>query len=173
MRKDPDEADWGKDRFKAWWRFLGGEWLEDWVAEQIRTIGLPEVTDKDVSVGVTCTRSGTDREFEVDVAVLRGQRSYFVSCTTDASLGLCKSKAFEIAARSRQMGGDLARSALVCLLHGKDGNGKFIDQLRADIADVWGSSNTAHSFSDWMILRDWAGLNGSPNLSELKKWLDS
>ena len=170
--KVPGEAGWGKDQFKAWWRFLGGEWLEDWVAGQIRTIDLPEVTNKDISVGVTCTRTETGREFEVDVAVLRGQRSYFLACTTDTSLGLCKFKAFEITARSRQMGGDLARSALVCLLHGQDGKGKFIDQIRADIADVWGSSNATRIFG-LDDLRDWAGHNGSPSLGELKSWLDS
>ncbi len=170
--KAPDGAGWGKDRFKAWWRFLGGEWLEDWVKGQIQSLDLPGVTDKDISVGVMCTRTGTDREFEVDVAVLRGQRSYFLSCTTDTSLGLCKSKAFEIAARSRQMGGDLARSALVCLLHGEDKRGPFVDQLRADVDDVWGSSNPTRIFG-LEDARTWSGHYGSPDLGSLKQWLES
>lgn len=172
IAKVPTTDDWSKERFKVWWRFLGGEWLEDWVARRVRDIRIAGISPSEVVAGVNCVRLKPRREFEVDAVAIRGQRSYFISCTTDQSLGMCKSKAFEIAARSRQMGGDLSRSALVCLLHGEDSNGKFVDQLRADVADVWGATNTTAIFG-LEDVRTWAGHYGSPNLDELKKWLES
>lgn len=172
IAKVPTTDDWSKERFKAWWRFLGGEWLEDWVARRVRDIEIAGISASEVVAGINCMRLEPPREFEVDVVAIRGQRSYFISCTTDVRLGLCKSKAFEIAARSRQMGGDLSRSALVCLLHGEDSEGKFVDQLRADVADVWGATNTTRVFG-LEDVRTWAGHYGSPNLDELKNWLES
>lgn len=172
VTKIPMTTGWSRDRFKAWWQCLEGKWLEDWVARRARGLAVGGAPTSEVVVGVMCVRRETGREFEVDVAAMRGQRSYLVSCTTDQTLKLCKSKAFEIAARSRQMGGDLSRSALVCLLHGEDKKGKFVDHLRADVADVWGATNTTRIFG-LEDVRTWAGQYGPPNLDSLKDWLQS
>jgi len=168
----PESADWERGLFKVWWSFLGGEWLEEWVAILIRGLQIDGISSDSVLTGIDCTRQETNREFEVDVSVIRNQRAFFVSCTTDRKLGLCKSKAFEITARSKQMGGDLARSALVCMLDGEDSNGPFVDQLQADLDDVWGASNTTKVFG-LEDLRQWAGCCGSPNIDTLKEWLES
>lgn len=151
--------------YEAWRDFIGGEWLEEWVAAQVREIGL--ANDPEITVGVNCTRDGTNRPFEVDVAVIRGQRSYFISCTTDMTRSLCKSKAMEILVRSRHMGGDLARSALVSLLPGN-----IVSELQADIADAWGSANATRVFG-LEDMKTWSGHYGSPNLGSLKEWLES
>lgn len=172
VAKVPETDDWSKERFKTWWRFLGGDWLEEWVAQCVGDIEIAGISASQVVAGINCIRLETGREFEVDAVAIRGQRSYFISCTTDQTLGLCKSKAFEIAARSRQMGGDLSRSALICLLHGDDSKGKFVDQLRDDVADVWGATNTTRIFG-LEDVRTWAGHYGSPNLDGLKEWLAS
>ena len=74
--------------------------------------------------------------------------------------------------RSRQLGGDLARSALVCLLHGSNNKGLYVDQLRNDIADIWVASNTPKVFG-LDDLREWAGIHGEPNLGTLQQWLES
>lgn len=74
--------------------------------------------------------------------------------------------------RSRQLGGDLARSALVCLIDGQDSQGKYIDQLRGDVASVWEAPNKPEVFG-LADLREWTGTAGSPNLDALKRWLDS
>jgi CRISPR-associated protein (Cas_Cas02710) len=163
--------------FKHWCDFLGGGWLEDWLAAQIRSLELQPASK--IEVGVRSFRSpkqdfevgvrsfpNPKQDFEVDVAVVRGHRSYFISCTTDATKALCKSKLLEIAVRSRQLGGDLARAALVCL---------FSDtaKLQQEINDVWGASNTTKVFglSD---VRDWSDIDGKqPNLTALKAWLES
>lgn len=152
-----------KSWFKHWFDFLGGGWLEDWLAEQIKNLKLQP--DPEITIGVTTVRDST-QAFEVDVAVVRGHRSYFISCTTDTTKALCKSKLLEIAVRSRQLGGDLARAALVCL------SGETA-RLQQEIDDVWGASNTTKVFglSD---VRDWSDIDGKqPNLTELKKWLES
>ncbi len=95
--------------------------------------------------------------------MVRGHRSYFISCTTDTTKALCKSKLFEIAVRSQQLGGDLARAALVCLA---DDN--TVAALHADVDDMWGASNTTRAFglSD---IRTWSECGGKqPNPYALK-----
>ncbi len=147
-----------KPEVKAWGEFVGGIWLEPWTGARVR-----ELTGLDPVVNCVASRAGA--EFEVDVALVRGCRSYFISCTTDARKYLCKSKLLEIAVRSRQLGGDLARAALVCLA-----DDPTTAALAAEIRDVWGATNTTKVFglSD---IRAWAGRNGPPNLASLREWL--
>lgn len=100
--------------YEQWCKFIGGEWLEEWLGEQIRQLALDP--EPEITVGVNAFR-GT--QLEIDVAVVSGHRSYFISCTTDTTKPICKSKLFEIAVRSRHLGGDLARAGLVCLADGR------------------------------------------------------
>jgi hypothetical protein len=162
--------DWTNARYRIWDDFVCGGWLERWVAGLISTCvnGAPGM----VEVGVHCKREPSRVEFEIDVALVRGYRLYVVSCTTDSSKALCKSKLFEVSMRARQMGGDLARSAVVCLVDGSDDKGPYVEQLRADIASVWDAPNIPRVFG-LADLREWAGVSGQPNLSTLKEWLDS
>jgi len=159
------EQDWDGNRFKAWWRFLGGGWLEVAVSAWTR-----QATGLTPSQGIYWRLKG--RRFEIDVALVRGHRLYVISCTTDNTLSLCKSKLFEVAMRARQLGGDLARSALVCLIDGQDDKGKYIDQLRDDVKSVWEAPNTPQAFG-LADLREWTGATGSPNFDTLTRWLNS
>lgn len=152
--------DWNERTFKKWCDFLGGTWLEMWCYDLIAPL------TSEVHQGVNCRRDN-DREFEIDLALVRGHRLYVISCTTDTTLGLCKSKLFEVAMRARQLGGDLARFALVSLLHGA-----HIDQLKNDVADVWEAPNPPRAFG-MDDLKDWAGIQGQANTSSLMEWLDS
>lgn len=161
------ERDWDKKTYEGWAHFLGGGWLERWCGALVR-----DIADGDkVSIGLQC-KLANGRQFEIDVALVRGHRFYVISCTTGLKISLCKSKLFEVAVRARQLGGDLARSALVCLLDGRDNKSSFIDQLRNDLADVWEAPNKPKVFglSD---LKEWAGIETRPKTIELKKWLDS
>ena len=152
--------------FKQWYKFLGGEWLEEWLGERIRGLGLQP--EPEVTVGFDAFRGDKAAQLEIDVAVIRGHRSYFISCTTDATTSVCKSKLFEVVVRSGQLGGDLARAALVCLAdHGT------VEKLQADIDDLWGATNTTRVFgiSD---LHAWSDCDGKqPNFHSLKSWLES
>ena len=113
---------------------------------------------------------------EIDVALVRNYRSYFISCTTAADKATCKQKLFEIAVRSRQLAGDLARPALVCLA-----DGGTLSELRAEVGDEPSPTGafrvrglmSVHVFG-LEDLRTWAGWQGAPpNLESLKKWLES
>jgi len=161
------EQDWNRETYEAWMKFLWGGWLEVWCGSFVRQL----VGTNEVAVGLNCKRPNA-RQFEIDVAVVRGHRLYVISCTTDDKTGLCKSKLFEVAMRARQLGGDLARSALMCLLHGNDAKGAFVDQLRNDVADVWDAPNTPQVFG-LDDLREWAGIGGRPNVDSLRRWLES
>lgn len=152
--------------YKQWYKFIGGEWLEEWLGGQIRALDLAPVPE--VTVGVNAYRGEKQAQLEVDLAVVRGHRSYFVSCTTDTRKHICKSKLFEIAVRSRQLGGDLARAALVCLA-----DDLTVSELQADVDNMWGASNTTKVFgiSD---VRAWSDCDGKPpNRNSLKEWLES
>jgi hypothetical protein len=142
-----------------------GDWLEVWTGEKVKCI-----LNKQPEIGLNCKREN-GREFEIDVVIIHGHRLYVISCTTKTNLSGCKPKLFEVAMRARQLGGDLARSALVCLLCGSDPKGAKIDQLRHDVADVWGAINTPQVFGQ-DDLKEWAGIAGKPNTNSLKKWLN-
>lgn len=162
FEKQKEKESW----FKQWYKFIGGEWLEEWLGEQIRALDLASTPE--ITVGVDVYRGEKQAQLEVDVAVVRGHRTYFASCTTDASKHICKSKLFEVAVRSRQLGGDLARAALVCLA-----DDRTVSALQADVDDVWGASNTTRVFglSD---VRAWSDCDGTqPHRHTLKAWLES
>ncbi|WP_129675885.1 Card1-like endonuclease domain-containing protein [Candidatus Chloroploca sp. Khr17] len=151
--------------FEQWYKFIGGEWLEEWLGAQIHALNLeptPEIT-----VGVNAKRGERKAQLEVDVVVMRGHRAYFISCTTDDTKPICKSKLFEVAVRSRQLGGDLARAALVCFA-----NSTTVAKLQADIDDVWGASNTTRVFG-LDDIRMWADCTTPPHQHALKTWLES
>ena len=167
LKRQIPEAHWDKDTFEKWLRFLCGEWMDVWCGALLRQI----VDGSEIIVDLNCTLAN-GRKCQIDVALVRSHRLYVVSCTTDTSLGICKSKLFEVAMRARQLGGDLARSALVCLLHGSDSNGAYVDQLRNDVADVWKAPNTPRVFGHDNLM-EWLGVNSPPNLNSLRNWLDS
>lgn len=161
------EQTWGEKQYKKWCAFLGGGWLEIWCGILVREA----LNGAEVQVGIDCKRLN-GRQFEIDVTVVRGHRLYVISCTTETKIGMCKSKLFEVAMRARQLGGDLARSALVCLLHGGDDRGPYLSQLRNDVADIWDAPNTPQVFG-LDDLREWAGTEGRPDTGSLREWLDS
>jgi hypothetical protein len=155
---------WTNKRYEKWRNFLSGTWQEMWVAYLVRQL---TTANDAVAHNVVCWRSSKQNTFEIDVAVIRGHRLYVISCTTDQDKRLCKSKLFEVALRSRQMGGDLTRSALVCLME----QSPNLDKLRDDIDSVWDAPNKPAVFG-LADQQEWAGLHGHPNLSSLKAWLD-
>lgn len=164
-----DQLSGSKERkawFKQWYGFIGGEWLEEWLEHVIKDLGL--TPNPEIVVGVNAQRGNEKANLEVDIAVVRGHRSYFISCTTDTTKPICKSKLFEVAVRSRQLGGDLARAALVCLA-----DDDIVGALRRDIDDVWGAKNTTRVFglSD---IKTWSGHDGAAaNTTGLRDWLES
>lgn len=156
-------SSWPQEKFQSWSDFLGGLWLEDWVEKRLEE--LQRETPFEVRKGLLCQKKASGRTFEVDLVILRGVRLYAISCTTSRDLALCKLKAFEVIERTRQMGGDLATSAVICPLWGS-----YLDALKADVKDEWGSNNPTKIFG-----RDdlwaWSGFGGKANLTSLRAWI--
>jgi len=139
-----------------------GDWLDLWAAARVRKAAPDAV----VEIGVNATHQG--RQFDLDVVVIRGHRLYVISCTTDETRSLCKSKLFEVAVRAQQLGGGLARSALVCLA-----DSAVTADVQQDVAASWGAWNTPKVFGR-PHLEEWLGVHsGEPNLEGVQSWLRS
>ena len=165
---------WNGKKYETWYRFLRGVWFEYWCGELVKKIA----GDGTVSIDIQCKRDDkAEREFQIDVALVRGHRLYVISCTTEAEdINICKNKLFEVGIRARQLGGDLARAAMVSLIHGKIRQKKQdvlkIDLLKGDIADLWESPNQIKAYGLDNV-RAWVGTHGDPKVHDLKQWLES
>jgi hypothetical protein len=135
---------WTNKPVERWRDFLGGEWLDVWVAHHVQAV-LP---DARVYASVNVRRDN-GRDFQVDVVAIRSHQVRVVSCTTDPTLEICKNKAFEVEIRARQLGGDLASAALACFL-----DGKHVDDVGRDIESIWDEPDVTKVFG-LGHLRDW------------------
>lgn len=165
-----------KSWFDRWTTFLKGGWLEMWVAAKIWETSVLSGSEQEPVSGFDVFRRDRRVQAEIDVAVVRNYRSYFVSCTTATDKATCKQKLFEIAVRARQLAGDLARPALACLAEGHT-----LGQLRDEVEDETAGGGAlqvpglgrVHVFG-LEDLRAWAGWGGAPpNLEGLRDWLES
>ncbi|WP_146005567.1 Card1-like endonuclease domain-containing protein [Fischerella thermalis] len=113
LEKPEHSCQWlEKPRKSCQW--LDGIWLEHYVLHQLQELsrkfpGL--INDSGMSFNVKDTKK---EKFEFDVAFVKNYQLFALSCTTDASKSLCKSKLFEAYIRAQQLGGEQARVALVC-----------------------------------------------------------
>jgi len=156
---------WTNTPFDVWRRFLAGGWLEQWTGELAAVCGLP-------SPRVSVNARWHGRSTELDVVGVRANRLYTISCTTAGDRHLPKLKLFEVALRARQLGEDLARSALVCLLDGQGGR-LGPDDLERDGRASWEAPNPPKVFG-LPHLRAWAaGGQSGAGLSALRAWVAS
>ncbi len=131
-----------KDECEKLYKLISSEWLEEAVFSTLEKIrcenqefGLTEVF-WDIN-GNSC-----ERNFQIDVMALRGYQMFIFSCTSESHLTLCKQKAFEVNYRAVQMGGEHAKSVLICL-----GDNNLNDQnpcpesLKADMAQFDAAQN--------------------------------
>lgn len=109
-----------KDSLKVTLRFFDGNWLEMYVGR----IFQEEYKEKN-NISIYCNweirkpewrNISSDAKFELDVIIIRGYQLFGISCTTDDTRSLCKSKGFEIIHRTKQIGGDEAKSILISRL---------------------------------------------------------
>lgn len=88
-------------------KWLDGIWLEEYLLCQIskhfQRSGMSFRLD-----------INNGKDFEFDVAFIKGYQLFAFSCTSSSDRSLCKAKLFEAYARGKQLGGDEARVALVC-----------------------------------------------------------
>lgn len=160
LRQIPQPG-WTNSNIKHWLKFLRGEWLEERVAATILALD-PSV---ELLTGLRAKLDG--REFECDVLFLKRYRPFLVSCTIDDRVPVCKAKLFEAALRARQLGGDLARYAVVSFMPAAG-----VAQVQRDVAAVWDSPARPRVFGI-EHLREWAGIaRTGPNLDSLRSWID-
>jgi hypothetical protein len=112
LKQFAEKCQFEKTKYACEW--LDGLWLENYVLHQVQEVdrsypGL--IDDNGMSFKV---KDAKKEKFEFDVAFTKEYQLFALSCTTDASKNLCKSKLFEAYIRARQLGGEQARTALVC-----------------------------------------------------------
>ncbi|MBK8640364.1 MAG: DUF1887 family protein [Chromatiaceae bacterium] len=99
---------------KGYCEWLEGLWLESAVFKLLQDQAA-HLRLHDLVMNLEPIRLEQSKEFEIDVIAIRGYRLFAISCTTDSTgEGILKQKLFEASIRARQMGGDEARTALVC-----------------------------------------------------------
>lgn len=105
----------------AW---LSGIWLEHYVLHQVQSMSgqFSDIHESAMSFHIDDTDNRDDRydRFEFDVAFMRDYQLFALSCTTACDKFTCKQKLFEAHLRAKQLGGDEARVALVCLNNNPD-----------------------------------------------------
>ncbi|OYD99418.1 hypothetical protein CDG77_01615 [Nostoc sp. 'Peltigera membranacea cyanobiont' 213] len=132
LKKASEKASFEKIKHLCEW--LQGNWLEHYMLQQIQEVSKanPElINDTGLSFKVRDKKKQEEKKdkFEFDVAFMKGYQLFALSCTTDASKSLCKSKLFEAYIRAQQLGGQQARVALVCCYeHPKE----LEDELKVD-----------------------------------------
>ena len=115
-------------------KFLDGLWFERYAVKALQEI--PSIT---LLQNWEIRKPGwpTNLYFELDVILLNGYQLTGISCTTDGVKSLCKSKGFEIAHRTRQIGGDEAKAVLITRLESYDK-----DKLQEELVhDTGGDKN--------------------------------
>jgi len=97
--------------------FLDGKWLELYIYKVL----TEKISDKNNAIYLNWEIKkpewkNPNQNFQLDVILLKGYQLIGISCTTSNRKDLCKSKGFEIFMRTRQIGGEEARAALVTRL---------------------------------------------------------
>ncbi len=112
--------------------FIRGQFLEEYIFSLLEST-KEKLNITDIAWNVVSRIS--ERDFELDIIVMRGCQVFVISCTTDSSVPICKGKAFEVNYRASLIGGGQAKSILVCLGHNnhKDKEDRNIQNIELDM----------------------------------------
>ena len=131
----------GFKRLESAAKWLNGLWLEEYgLLHLCNIVESLEITS--YGVGIEATKSMRQvkkkgmRKLELDLAAMYGYQLYAISCIASDRKSKCKEHLLEVFVRARQLGGDEARSALVCCLDDPMG-------LEIEVREAWfaGSRN--------------------------------
>ncbi|MBN2229984.1 MAG: hypothetical protein JW779_10400 [Candidatus Thorarchaeota archaeon] len=161
------------DLLNVWKIFLRGGWLEEWIAALIQETKVIE--KRRIHTGVEVGIVGGS--FELDVVAIHRHRAHVLSATTKSDFQASKLKLFEAMQRSKQLGGSLARAAIVVPLRKKRNNfGDLNDQVSAleqTSSEMWGLPNPPRVFG-LEDMKKWVGMRGNkPDISNLRDWLST
>lgn len=117
---------------KATVAYIRGLWLEDYVRQQIQIAATNKMPTTPEYFGQSLkARRDFEKEFELDLYLIRGYQLIGLSVTTDTTESLCKSKGFEVIHRTRQIGGD-GRMALLVTLLSDEKRDRIQKELKSD-----------------------------------------
>jgi hypothetical protein len=126
----------GFKKLKHVCKWLDGEWLEHYVLQKVKEISEEYlIHEMATSFWIGTSQNPKENKFQFDVAFMRGYQLFAISCTTDLTKSLCKSKLFEAYIRAQQLGGSEARVALVCCA-----DKKTVKALKTEITNVFNPS---------------------------------
>ncbi|RIK36177.1 MAG: hypothetical protein DCC55_28135 [Chloroflexi bacterium] len=144
------------EKFVSYSKWLNGGWLEEYTLLQIHDLaeGLG-LQDYGMNlIPFSGTRNKPLREFDLDVAAMRGYQLFAISCMVSERVDKCKEHLLEAYVRARQLGGDEARVALVCLYEEPE-------RLEREIQEEWFMDDKVRVF----------GREHLPNLKDhLREW---
>lgn len=108
----------GFDRFASAAKWFNGEWLEEYTLLHLRQ-AASELKIPHYTIGLEATKTefadeAVQRELEMDLAAIWGYQLFVISCRATDQTGTAKEHLLEAVIRARQVGGDEAKSALVC-----------------------------------------------------------
>ncbi len=131
-----------------------GTWFEEYVYDTITSgIENDKKLQKLCKKGLIVVKNNqkiqkvqSEKDFEIDVMLLNGYQVCGISCTTSSDHIKCKNRGFEIMHRTKQMGGDEARSILITCLSDDIHNDETtaFEDFYEDLKDITGSAS--HEF---------------------------
>ncbi len=96
-------------------KYMVGRWFEQYIYLLLKENLLEKGLISDLNLNIMIQSAA--KNFEIDVAMIQGYELYGVSCTTDKTQSLCKSKGFEILHRTKQIAGDNSKSILMTFMN--------------------------------------------------------
>lgn len=145
----------GFDNLNKLINWFKGDWLEHFTLHNLKQVIASRKDVLDFGMNLHC--QGDEYHFEFDVAAMRGYQLFAISCIASNQKSQCKEHLFEAYVRARQMGGDEARTALVCAYQSPA-------RLLAEIEKPWDAQGKLRVF----------GARHLPNLEDhLHRWFDA
>jgi hypothetical protein len=152
---------------KRQFKHLHGVWLETLLYDLLLSLGadggVHQTTEKanvllhsdSVQLGGNFKYGGS--QFEADIVVVHENRVRYFSVTTDATAARTKAKAFEAIHRAMQVGGGLARAAVVCPVR---------DDVRRECQNAIDPAGRRHVIFGMEALRSWLDDGDARDLRE-------
>ena len=138
-----------------WWK---GGWLEDHTFAELHKAVAGRSDTRDALMGVHRKRTGhREREFDLDLVVMRTYQLFVFSCIVSNQVQACKDHLMEAYVRARQAGGDEARVGLVCVY-------RRPEELQEEIAGDLDAAGKIRVFGQKDLI---------PLAARIKEWLDN
>ena len=129
LKDAPISFDIDDVNLKSLQNFIRGRWLEEYIFDTLKD---EEFTD----IAWNVEGRIKQRDFELDLVITKGYKSYIISCTTSTTLRDVKQKAFEASIRAEQIGGIRAKPISISLL----GDEK-LENIKYDVKNYVGKTN--------------------------------